>query len=259
MDDIVRNAVQFELNPELNVEKLSEEFKKSGRVRALHFLQPACADALYQHLRHNVAWRTFLVANEQLLGTQPGEPVGVSLEEDKEILDCAYDGARKGGFAYVHDADRLFPEDEADYVPDTAAPRAPPADLVLAQFEGFLNAPAVRDFIRAVTGLQESGGISSQATRFRPGHFVGFHSGTWSADKTRKRRAVFSLGLTPDWKPEWGGAQEFRADDQGTAQSFIPCFNSLEISGFPMGYWISAVAPFAEVPRFAISGRVYAP
>jgi SM-20-related protein len=259
MDDVVKSTIQFELNPELNVEKLSEEFKKNGRVRALNFLQPACAEALYQHLRHNVAWRTFLVASEQLLGTPPGEPVGVNADEEREILDCAYGGARKGGFAYVHDADRLFPEDEADYAPESAAPRVPPADSMLAGFEEFLNTAALRELVCTVTGLQELGSISSQATRFRPGHFVGFHSGTWSADKTRKRRALLSFGLTPDWKPEWGGAQEFRSNDQGIAQSFIPCFNSLEVWGFPMGYWISAVAPFAEVPRFGVMGRVYVP
>lgn len=253
----------FELNPKLEPSKLQGAFSQRGRVRIRNVLRPSVADALYQHLAHRVAWRSFVVAEEKLLGTPPGEPVGQSVDEDKQMLDIAHKGARKG-FARVFDSDRVFPEEldessaslsEAQGATQAAEVRDP----VLVECDAFFRSPVMAELFKQVTGLKEIGLVLTQAQRFRPGHFVTFHCGTWSADKTGKRRAMLSLNLTPEWRPEWGGMLEFRNLEADVIESYMPAFNTLDLFAFPQGHWVSPVAPFADGPMLAMAGRLYVP
>jgi SM-20-related protein len=251
MDDTTRATTRFQINPKLDATQLREHFKQTGRVHIENFLQPHGAEALYKHLRDEVQWRTFVVANENLMGTPPGMEVGLSPQEDSEILGVAYDGARNT-FASVLDADRLFPEDETDPEATDGRPVA-----MLDEFTRFSNCDAVKTFIATVTGFAEFESVQCKATRFRNGHFESFHDGMWAPDNTRRRRASFELNLTPEWKPEWGGILEFRTTDARSVEGFVPCFNALDVYVFPQGHWTSVVSPFAGAPRFAIAGRLY--
>jgi hypothetical protein len=253
MEVSVKEPAQFDISRTCDPDKYRAEFSRTGRARINGFLQPHDAEALYQHLRHHVVWRSFLVANGQLLGTPQDARIGGTSDEEREIVSLAYDGARNG-FAYLYDADRLFPEDESDGAPVRGDVKTP----ILADSSAFLSGSRFMEFVRGVTGLPELETVHSQAVRFRPGHFVTFQSGTWSADKTGRRRVSFFLNLTPAWKPEWGGLIEFRAADGSLVEALVPCFNVLDVFTFPKGYWVSCVAPFAGGPRFDISGRVYA-
>lgn len=262
------DPITFELDSKLNPEKLHEEFRKDGRLRIRNFLQAPSANQLYQNLAHDVSWRMFLIANESLMGTPPGEPVGTNVDEEREIFNTAYEGARSG-FACAFDADRLFAEDvEAPEVAAEAAalvPVPPRSDVdltpTLSSLEAFLESSAVIDLLRRVTGMTgvESLVVRTRAMRLRPGHFATFHAGTWSADRTGKRRAAFYLNLTPEWRPEWGGMLEFRTRDADTVDAYVPSFNTLDLLAFPQGHWISPVAPFAGGPVLMIAGRIYVP
>lgn len=247
------SAIRFEINPKLNVYSLEERLRETGRLRVRNFLQPPCAKALYRHLVNAVAWQTFVVSNERLLATPPGEPVGTDPEEEREILDLACNSARMR-FACVYDADGVYPED----MPDDANPSARPPDTVLAAFGEFLGSGAIGDMVRRVMEL-DALDIRMCANRLRPGHFATFHSGVPEADKTRKRVSSVYFHLTPEWKPEWGGMLEYRNDEGDVVEALVPSFNTLDILSFPRGYWISRVAPFAGGSVLAVSGRLYVP
>jgi SM-20-related protein len=244
--------IKFEINPKLDPTKFNEVLLQHGRVRIRDFLKPASADALYRQLADGLAWRTFLVAEERLFTTPPQEPNSPTAEDAKEVLDCAYGGAQKG-FACLYDADRLFPEDVPEGVTESNDHHAP----ALAALDDFLNSAPFLDFVREVLALPRIERATLQATRFRRGHFLTFHSATWSADKTLKRRASFFLNLTPQWNPDWGGLLEFRNGENCTIEGYVPCFDALDLALFPQGYWISAVAPFVPVDRLVIAGRLY--
>lgn len=258
-------VISFEINPKLDPEKMYEDFRKTGRLRIRNFLDGRSANEIYQHLTHDVQWRTFLVANENLMGTSPGEPLATRPEDETEILDMAYEGARSN-FACVFDADRLYSEDLADAISSEGSPAAgdhmePASSPILGPFESFLASTRVVEFLRRVSGITAVDGLNvqSHAIRFRRGHFMTFHAGTWSADTTGKRRAAFYLNLTPEWRPEWGGMLEFRTAEADNVEAFMPSFNTLDLFAFPQGHWISPVAPFAGGPVLAITGRVYVP
>lgn len=241
--------IHADLLTRLDVRALCNTLRECGWLRIENFLPANIAEGLYTHLRNDVRWRTYLIANQRLLSAT-SDPCG--LADESEIRDFVYEGARNG-FASLHDADRPFPED----IPGSMSPAQGNEQSRLTAFYDLMRSTSFIELTRQVVGVQDISAVAVQATRFRPGHFVGFHGATWSADKTGLRRASFFVNLTPAWRPEWGGMLEFRRDERGTLEGLSPSFNSLDVIAFPHGYWISAVAPFAGEPRFALSGRLY--
>jgi SM-20-related protein len=253
LDEKSQQTEPFELNAKLDAGSLNADFRRANRLHIENALAPASAVELYKHVAHEVEWRSFVVAKERALAA-PTELRGVYPPElEKELSDCAYEGAASG-FAYLYDANRIFAED----VPEGASLEEIVDTVLLAQLAEFVNAPPFMDFIRTVTGAAPINRAAIRATRFRSGHFEMFHGATFSADKTRKRVADFSINLTPEWKPEWGGLLHFRQRDANAVEAYVPTFNSLDIYAFPKGHWISCITPFAGGARFAISGRLYA-
>jgi SM-20-related protein len=252
MEENGNGAWKCEIGTPLDAEKFTDAFTKKGRVRIENFLSPACAETLYRHLATDIAWRSFIVANQRLLATPELTEASTSADEEREIFERAYDGARNG-FAYLYDADQLFPEDEPEGAPATAVARSE----CLTQFSALLNSPVILDDLRKLTGIPRIASVQIQATRFRVGHFATFHAATRIADKSLKRVASLMLNLTPEWKPEWGGLLEFRADHGAAIEAHAPWFNALDVFRFPQGHWVSTVAPFASGARLAIHGRVY--
>lgn len=253
MDETTTHVKGFELNASLNGTGLNQEFRQKFWLHIENILSPVTALALYELVSREVEWRSFLVADERLLAA-PAELRGAYPPEvEKELADYAYAGAAKG-FAYLQDANRLFAEDVPEGTEIEEVVDAP----VLVRLGEFVNSQPFLEFVRAVIGVPEISRAAIRATRFRPGHFEMFHNATRSADKSGKRIAEFSINLTPEWKAEWGGLLEFRRTEPGVAEAYVPTFNSLDIFGFPVGHWISCVAPFAGGSRLAVSGRLYA-
>lgn len=252
MEEHREDAWMCEIGTPLDSEKFRTAFAMKGRTRIENFLTPRSAETLYRHVATETAWRSFVVANERQLTTPRLSDGAGSAEDDREVFECAYDGARNG-FAYLYDADQLFPEDEPEGQRVTATVRSER----LAQFSALLNSPAFLSGLRGITGILPIGRVEIQVTRFRSGHFATFHGATRTADKTLKRVASLMLSLTPEWKPEWGGLLEFRSDNGTAIEAHAPWFNTLDVFRFPQGHWISAVAPFAQSPRLAIHGRIY--
>lgn len=248
-----QKALPFEINPRLDIENLSVKFRENYRLTIDEFLTQGGALLLYSALLKEVVWRSFVLSDEELFAA-PSELRGeYSAEQDRELLDCAYQGAKKG-FAYLYEADRLFTED----IPEGASLECIVTASPLTQLNDFLNSSVFLKFIQSVTGWATDLRVAIQATRFRAGHFEMFHCATRSEDKTGRRLASFNLNLTPEWKPEWGGMLGFRQLGGGSVEEYVPHFNALEFFAFPQGHWISQVAPYAGGSRLAISGRLYA-
>jgi SM-20-related protein len=242
----------LELSAALGTSGMSSNFKKRFASHIENVLSPTSALALYEHVAQEVEWRSFLVAKETMFAGGEEHHGVYPPELEKEMSGCAYEGAASG-FACFYDANRLFEED----IPSDACMENVAQTPFFLRLNDFVNSQEFLDFMRSVTGLQRIGRAAIRATRFRSGHFEMFHASTQSGDRTGKRVASFNINLTPEWKPEWGGLLEFRRQYAGTIEAFVPTFNSLDIVAFPMGYWISSVAPFAGTARLAISGRLY--
>jgi len=241
--------IDLEINASHDAQRLARRFHSQGTLRIENFLQPACAAMLYTVMVKNVRWRTLVLSQQQLLGTPLYEAGASSFDHDPEAIALANSSARSGQAA-LYDVDRLYPEDEV--VPASAAA----SDEGLGPFELRIS-NRLLELIRIVSAEPLFQQIAVQANRFRPGHFEMFHSGTWSADKTGKRRATFILNLTPEWRPDWGGLLQYRSRDAACIRGWMPTFNSLDLITFPRGWWVSAVSTIAQGARLSLNGRLY--
>lgn len=249
MNAVFSDEFVFAINPRLKADVLAEQFKDARRVHIADFLPHQTAEALSRYLVDRMAYRTFIVANEDEFATALADGSLLTDDEQKEIFELACDGARNG-FASCFEASRSLSNPEA-------LEREASRPDVYQDCVEFFNSDSFLEFARSVSGVSVNR-AEMHATQFRPGHFVLFNSGTASADPSGKRRMNFELNLTHQWRPEWGGMLEMRGKEGHQIEAVMPCFNCLELFAFPKGYWISQVTPFAHAFRYAVAGSLYA-
>src|SRR5262245_37047101 len=85
-------------------------FEKHGRVRLQHFLDPRSATALHRAVLESGTWRTFVLADQQLLTSAPLNSAEYVSTDEQDGLNRAY-AAAQYGFAAIYDADSYFSED----------------------------------------------------------------------------------------------------------------------------------------------------
>lgn len=113
-----------------------------------------------------------------------------------------------------------------------------------------LNEAGTRDFCAAVVGEVGITKIDAQATLFRPGDYLALHDDTGVGE----RRAAYTIGLTRDWRPDWGGQLLFHDAAGDVPRGFQPRFNVLTLFKTPQWHSVATVAPYAGVPRLSIKG-----
>jgi SM-20-related protein len=218
----------------------SDSFARSGILRIGDLFAADVAEALHHHLDTQVPWGR-VVSQEDSAWDLPPEAIA-ALEDDKEqaFLSRVHAGARDG-FQFLFDS--LI-------VSDDAADRNARA-LLLDRVIEALNHPDSLDTFRAITGEPAIRTINGQATRYLPGHFLTSHDDGIDGED---RVAAYVINLTKGWRPDWGGMLQFHNAGGDIPLALKPGFNSIHIFRVPQMHSVSYVAPFAAVPRYAITG-----
>jgi len=149
--------------------------------------------------------------------------------------------ARKG-FQYLYERWPLYdPEyDVALEVPDLEAVRQ------------MLGGGDFIGLARDVTGHDGIAFADGQLTRYRRGHFLTNHD---DEVEGKHRIAAYVLGMTREWKPDYGGQLQFLGQDGASVVDvFVPAFNTLSIFSVPQPHLVSAVASFVQASRLSITG-----
>jgi len=73
------------------------------------------------------------------------------------------------------------------------------------------------------------------------------------------RAAAFVLGLTPQWRLEWGGLLMFHELGQVPFWGMGPQFNTLDLFAVPKYHSVSLVSPAAPRRRYSITGWLSRP
>lgn len=115
----------------------------------------------------------------------------------------------------------------------------------------FLNSPEYIAFARALTGDDRVRRVNAQATRYRPGQFLRYHT---DEENNEGRLYAYVLNLTREWHADWGGLLQFIADDGRVTETFLPRWNTLSLFAVPAGHAVSLVAPWAQQDRLSITG-----
>lgn len=220
------------LNPQLNTDDLAEAFRRTGRIHIPDILTEVSARRLFRALEEETPWR--LIVNDGRTAHQYG---AIAVEQRTQMALEAWERAHTK-FQYFYQCYKLL-EDRRIH---------PQPDHYLAKAVAFLTSTEFLAFGREVTGDPSIVWVSATATLYQPLDFLTVHD-----DGSDPRRVAYVLNLTPEWKPDWGGALQFYGDDGHIEEGYLPSFNGLNLFRVPKRHSVAQVTSFGGM-RYAISG-----
>jgi SM-20-related protein len=228
------------LSSALDPAALAPALAAHGRLQIPGFLIEEVAQGLHASLLREVPWalayregdssRTLAAAALRALG--PAERAA--------LVRRVHDEARSGYQFMYH-----------SYMMISAYKEGRDPGLPLHAVLEYLNSEQFLGFARTLTGVAGLRRADAQATCYMPGDFLKYHT---DAGSEQGRRFAYVIGLTRRWEADWGGLLQFLDDDGRVIETLMPRWNSLSIFKVPTPHCVSYVAPFAQEPRFAITG-----
>ena len=227
------------LNPALKASDYAAVYARDGMVQVPNLFRAEIADTLEEVLNRGTDWslvhadaqgRHVILDPQMLARTPPAELRG----RINEVMQRAGQG-----FSYLYLA---YPMINA-YL-DGRDPDHP-----LNALTEFVNSPEFIAFGHEITGEPVTK-VDAQATLYRPGHFLTQHDDLGVGE----RRAAYTIGLTRNWRPDWGGQLLFHDDRGDVCRGLSPRFNVLTLFKVPLLHSVAPVAPYAAAPRYMITG-----
>ena len=231
------DPIVLELNPALDVAGLNQQFDRDGRVRVRHVFTRG-APELYHTLEgdddwvqlvnhatgaHEIAWNQWRM---------PGARCRSELEPGM------FDRARVG-FQYSYAALRIPALGEHDDKP------------VLTALADLMRGEPMQAMLQGVTGLVAPTFTDGQVTAYGEGDFLTGHDDDLAGSG---RKVAFVLGLTPQWRLEWGGLLLFHELGGADCGGLVPQFNTLDLFAIPRYHSVSMVTRAAPRCRYSVTG-----
>jgi SM-20-related protein len=225
--------VVLELDPHLDRVELARQFARVGRIHIPRVLTDSSARRIHWALERETPWG--LVLNE---GKKALELQSVSREDREKLAADAWSRAHSGFQYFYH------------YYPLLQNGRIyPDSDHYLSKLVAFLTGPDFLSLVRDVTGLASINRVTSTATLYKPLDFLTIHNDGTDSGKL----VAYVLNLTPEWRPDWGGALLFFDRDDHIEEGYLPTFNALNLFRIPKRHSVSQVAAFGG-SRYSVSG-----
>lgn len=229
----------FRLNPNLDLPSLAQEYSAVGRVRIRDLLEKEGVIELWEHLESRSDWWHLINTPDGILEYDRDTRAGMDAEQRAALDEKVFEGARLG-FQYRYEGLRV-PDEEQQGGPD---------DLLTA-FADLMSSNPMLDMLRTVTGYRELAFTDGHATSYGPGDFLTGHDDDVPG---KNRLAAYVFGVTPAWRPEWGGLLLFHGPDDSTVSGNVPRFNTLDLFSVPQRHSVSIVTPSAARRRYAVTG-----
>jgi SM-20-related protein len=232
----------LKVNPAIDVAAARETYRAHGRVRISSVLK-AGAPELYGYLLDSDDWIQLVNhetgAHELPLGKWNARGSATRRKLEQELYERARDG-----FQYSYAALRVpqAGEDGKDPVLDAVAE--------------LMRSPAMIAMLEAVTGVSDPQFVDGQVTSYGPGDFLTGHDDDVTGSR---RKAAFVYGVTPQWRPEWGGLLLFHEHGEVEISGMVPQFNTLDLFAVPRFHSVSQVTPAAPRRRYSVTGWLAAP
>lgn len=230
---------RFRINSNLDLESLARTYAAEGRVRIYRLLEAQGVAELHGHLNRRTDWWHLINGPDGILELSRRARSRMSGKR-RAALDAQVHERARTEFQYRYEALRV-PDDE------DALERDDP----LSDFARLMSSEPMLDMLRAVTGDDDLSFSDGQATAYGPGDFLTCHDDDVPG---KGRRAAYVFGMTPGWRPEWGGLLLFHDDRDLTVMGQVPGFNTLDLFAVPRRHSVSIVTPAAATRRFAITG-----
>lgn len=232
------------INSGLDIGHDHARLHSEGRVQVDDFLEPIAAERLHACLAREVPWTLALrdasgsrTIDHAAYSALPPEAVARLLADTAASARDAHDN----GFRFAYDS----------YMMVTAYKERRDPGLLLHGVLELFNSPDYLAFLRQLTGDARVRRVNAQATRYRPGHFLRYHT---DEGEEVDRLYAYVLNLSRDWQADWGGLLQFIDSDGRVQETFLPRWNTLSLFAVPAGHAVSLVAPWAREERLAITG-----
>lgn len=232
------------INPGLDLGRWRDALHRDGRVQVDDYLQADAADLLEACLVDQVPWTLALRDAQGPRTIDHATYRNLTAEAHAALVGGAADaGGAEGeaGFRFAYES----------YMMVRAYQEGRDPGLLLHRVLEVFNSPDYLALVHALTGDTGVRRVDAQATRYRPGHFLRYHT---DVDSTQGRRYAYVLNLSRHWKADWGGLLQFIDERGQVAATYLPRWNSLSVFAVPTGHAVSLVAPWASGERLAITG-----
>jgi Rps23 Pro-64 3,4-dihydroxylase Tpa1-like proline 4-hydroxylase len=228
------------LHPSIDRVAARRRYAADGHVQIMPWLTDDSAAALRAHLIARDDWREVINSGDKVFELDRDNQAKLG-PEDRKRLDAAVDAGARSGFQHRYESIR---------VSDDPAERASSA-TALDAFAAFMSSDPVLEVLRGVTRLKDVNFVDAQATSYRRGDFLTAHHDEVAG---KNRRAAYVLGLTPEWRAEWGGLLLFHDSEGDTRRGLVPRFNCLNLFAVPQEHSVSQVASYAGGDRLSVTG-----
>jgi len=231
------------INTNLDIPALHQEYKETGAVAVKDLLSADVAEAVYEAMKHNVPWelhvkrpkssgKVEIISHENALKLTEKE----KLKLVPKILTLKDNDL---SFIYYR---HTIPTTE-----DAASENL----LILTQVTRYFNSKNYLKLMGEITGDYSGQEVSTWASRYDSNHHLSIHM---DENPTQHRIAAHVLGLTKNWKREWGGQFAF-CDARGKPVSYHPPkFNQLTLFKVPRLHLVNKIKPYAKESRFSLFG-----
>jgi SM-20-related protein len=230
------------LNPDLDRERLAEEFRQDQRILIGNILRTDVAERIRAICAEKVPFDYVYFLDGAVRLSSAEEMASFGSEKKAEISRALMQNATKGiGYLYC------------GYVMNRS--RAPDGDLgFLHEMFEYLNSRAMLGFIEEITGTHDLVRADAQYTRYSAGQYLTRHRDDIAGTT---RRLAYVFGFTRSWHPDWGGLLQFYEEDGTPRDAWMPAFNRLSLFDIRHLHSVSYVTPFAGEARLSLTGWFY--
>jgi len=227
------------LNKTLAIDALRGDFAASGRVRVPEILVSDFAAQAANLLQTGIPWQVAFRRGGEAVSMTETEFAALGPDQQQQLLGAILQQASTD-FQYLYSYYKLA-DAYQDFKDDS---------LFVFRLIEFMASEHFLGFAQQVSGIEDIKGINIQATRYVGGQFLNRHDDA----EDPKRLVAFVLGLTREWSPGWGGVLQITDENGDIVESYVPRFNSMVMFKVPLMHCVSYVAPFAQVPRYSLTG-----
>jgi SM-20-related protein len=225
-------VTSLRLNPNHDVAALAAEYRAHRRLRIADLLAEDGLADFWHYLSGRDDWWHLINTPDGVVELDPVAREEMPPERRAALDEIVNHGARTG-FQYRYEGLRV----------PAAADGANP----LAAFSRLMASEEMIAFLCAITGFAGLAFTDGHATAYGPGDFLTGHDDDVAG---KDRIAAYVFGLTPRWRPEWGGLLLFH----GPEDASVARFNTLDLFAVPQRHSVSIVTQAAPLRRFAVTG-----
>lgn len=229
------------LNERSDIEQLAAQIRINGFALVPDVLNSALAEELHRRAETWTQWNLVTRIGGSHRAFDAAAMDQLPEAKKRQFDEMVYAELGSTGFQYLYER---FPIDEF-------AGRGWLSDGTLKTALEMVNDESFLDLLRRITEVDDITYCDLQLTRYRCGHFLTTHDDSAAG---LHRRVAFVLGLTANWKPDYGGLLQFLDPQNHIDRAYTPSYNALAVFRVPRPHSVSMVPAFVKCSRLALMG-----